>query len=323
MIGDNLSYQLPAEDGNHTHQSSSSDLTLQKPSSDSFACFIRMLGTLSPADRQTLALTLFSPLSSPETKLDPHLSKKFTIQTLEPYDRLEEWLTSFKKRNEFFNFTKTRELEDYADIKQFHRVQHLDYAAPPLTSYKNANIHKFDQDMAKVQTHLSHLTRPIDSTVHAVLASNPMDIEDPVLINIIETFDIIRYNLAFIATEITRLRKITRHQDKIIIPPDGPNDKTPLITHSFQQASGHIGRVRGHGRGRGRFNNMGNRKWQHNNNNYAVNPIENSGNSNNGSQDCNSDTSSSNYNIDSGSNGHYSQRSSTTRGRGRGRGGRQ
>ncbi|KAF9274119.1 hypothetical protein BGZ88_003257, partial [Linnemannia elongata] len=53
---------------------------------------------------------------------------------LEPYDRLEEWLSSPKHLNEFFDLTKSCELEDYADVKQFHRVQHLDYAAPPLTS---------------------------------------------------------------------------------------------------------------------------------------------------------------------------------------------
>ncbi|KAF9322969.1 hypothetical protein BGZ91_003915, partial [Linnemannia elongata] len=36
-----------------------------------------------------------------------------------PYDRLEEWLFSSKQRNEFFNLTKSRELEDYADVKRF------------------------------------------------------------------------------------------------------------------------------------------------------------------------------------------------------------
>ncbi|KAF8947278.1 hypothetical protein BGZ47_009666, partial [Haplosporangium gracile] len=260
MINDNPSHQLPTENGNPIHQSSSDNLTHQQPSSDNFAYFIRMLGTLSPADRQTLASALSPPSSSLDTDFDPYLSTKPVVQTLEPYDRLEEWLTSFKQRNEFFNFTKTRELEDYADVKQFHRVQHLDYAAPPLTSSKDVNVHKNvfkrDQDMATIQARLAHLTRPIDATVHAILASNPMDIEDPVLINIIETFDILRYNLAFIATEITHLRKDALYRDKKIIPPADPNDKTPLITHqqfidqekfthSLRKASGQIGRGRG------------------------------------------------------------------------------
>ncbi|OAQ22703.1 hypothetical protein K457DRAFT_25792 [Linnemannia elongata AG-77] len=181
-------------------ESSSDNLTHQQPSSDNLAQFIRMLGNLSPADRQTLASALSSSLS-PETDSDPLHSTKPAVKTLEPYDRLEEWLLSFKRRGEFFNHTKTHELEDYAD------------------------------DMATIQARLGHLTRPIDATVHAILASNPMDIEDPVLINTIEAFDILRYNLAFITTEITHLRKEAMYRDKKIISPAAPNDKTPLITH--------------------------------------------------------------------------------------------
>ncbi|KAF9299714.1 hypothetical protein BGZ91_009974, partial [Linnemannia elongata] len=175
--------------------------------------------------------------------------------TLEPYNRLEEWPPSFKKRDEFFNHTKTHELEDYAD------------------------------DMAIIQTRLAHLTRPIDATVHAILASHPMDIEDPVLINTIETFDILRYNLVFIAAEITHLRKEALYRDKKIIPPADPNDKTSLITHqqfidqkkfthSLRKASGQVGR------GRGGFNSLGNRNGQQNNNfdNSLENSENNSGN---------------------------------------------
>ncbi|KAG0362440.1 hypothetical protein BGX24_005108 [Mortierella sp. AD032] len=239
-----------------------------------------MLGTLSPADRQTLASALFPSSSSTDTDSDPYLSTKPTVQTLEPYDRLEEWLTSFKQRNEFLNFTKTRELEDYADVKQFHRVQHLDYAAP-----------------------------------------------------LSPTFDILRYNLAFIATEITHLRKDALYRDRKIIPPADPNDKTPLITHqqfidqekfthSLRKASGQIGR----GRGRGGFNNMGNRNGQQTNN-YFDNSLESSGKKNNvdiTSQGSNSDTiTSSNNSNNSDNNGNHFQQSSTTRGRGRGRGSRQ
>lgn len=338
MINDNPAYQSSTENGNPIHQSSSDNLTHQQPSSDNLAQFIRMLGNLSPADRQALASALSSSPSS-ETVSDPYLSTKPAVKTLEPYDRLEEWLPSFKQRDEFFNHTKTRELEDYADVKQFHRVQHLDYAAPPLTSSRDVNVHKNvykrDQDMATIQARLAHLTRPIDATVHAILASNPMYIEDPVLINTIETFDILRYNLAFIATEITHLRKEALYRDKKVIPPADPNDKTPPVTHqqfidqekfthSLRKASGHVGRGRGRGRGRGGFNNLGNRNGQQNNN--FDNSLENSGNNsgNNGSQSSNSDTStSSNNNNNSGNNGNHFQQSSTTRGRGRGRGGRQ
>ncbi|KAK5822925.1 hypothetical protein F5H01DRAFT_318883 [Linnemannia elongata] len=176
MINDNSPYQSSTENGNPIHQSSSDNLTHQQPSSDNLAQFIRMLGNLSPADRQTLASELSSS-PSPETDSDPFLSTKPAVKTLEPYNRLEEWLPSFKKRDEFFNHTKTHELEDYAD------------------------------DMAIIRARLAHLNRPIDATVHAILASHPMDIEDPVLINTIETVDILRYNLVFIATEITHLRK--------------------------------------------------------------------------------------------------------------------
>ncbi|KAG0284854.1 hypothetical protein BGZ98_005776 [Dissophora globulifera] len=113
-----------------------------QPSSDNFAQFIRMLGNLSPTERQTLASVISPSTPSSETLPDPHLSTKPAVQTLEPYDRLEEWLTSFKQRDEFFNFPKNRELEDFADVKQFHRVQHLDYTAPLLTSSKDVNVHK-------------------------------------------------------------------------------------------------------------------------------------------------------------------------------------
>ncbi|KAG0067808.1 hypothetical protein BGZ90_000831, partial [Linnemannia elongata] len=335
MINDNSPYQSSTENGNPIHQSSSDNLTHQQPLSDNFAQFIRMIGNLSPADRQALASALSPSPPSPETDLDPYLSTKPVVKTLEPYDRLEEWLPSFKQRNEFFNLTKTRELEDYADVKQFHRVQYLDYTAPPLTNSRDVNVHKNvykrDQDLATIQTRLAHLTRPIDATVHAILASHPMDIEDPVLINIIKTFDILRYNLAFIATEITHLRKEALYRDKKIIPPADPNDKAPLITHqqfidqeklshSLRKASGQTGR--GRGRGRGGFNHMGNRNGQQNNKNYFDNSLENSGNKNVRitSQVSESDTStSSNNNNNPGSNGNHFQQSSTTRGRDRGR----
>ncbi|KAF9078880.1 hypothetical protein BGX23_006001, partial [Mortierella sp. AD031] len=137
MINDTI--PSPSEDGNPIHQPSSDNLTHQQPSSDNFTQFIRMLVSLSPTERQTLASVISPSSPSSETPPDPYLSTKPTVQTLEPYDRLEEWLTSFKQRNEFFNLTKTRELEDYTDVKQFHRVQHLDYAAPPLTSSKDVN----------------------------------------------------------------------------------------------------------------------------------------------------------------------------------------
>jgi hypothetical protein len=209
MINDTI--PSSSENGNPIHQSSSDNLTHQQPSSDNFAQFIRMLGSLSPTERQTLASVISPPSPPSETCSDPYLSTKPAVQTLEPYDRLEEWLIGFKQRDEFFNFPKKRELEDYADVKQFHRVQHLDYTAPPLTSSKDVNVHKNvykrDQDMATIQARLANLTRPIDATVHAILASNPMDIDDPILANVMETFDILRLNLAFIATDITRLRK--------------------------------------------------------------------------------------------------------------------
>ncbi|OAQ35915.1 hypothetical protein K457DRAFT_132555 [Linnemannia elongata AG-77] len=337
MINDNSPYQSSTENGNPIHQSSSDNLTHQQPLGDNFAQFIRMIGNLSPADRQALASALSPSPPSPETDLDPYLSTKPVVKTLEPYDRLEEWLPSFKQRNEFFNLTKTRELEDYADVKKFHRVQHLDYAAPPLTNSRDVNVHKSvykrDQDLATIQTRLAHLTRPIDATVHAILAAHPMDFEDPILINIVKTFDILRYNLAFIATEITHLRKEGLYRDKKIIPPADPNDKAPLITHqqfidqeklthSLRKASGQTGRGRGRGRGRGGFNHMGNRNGQQNNKNYIDNSLENSGNNNVSitSQVSESDTStSSNNNNNPDNNGNHFQQSSTTRGRDRGR----
>ncbi|KAF9563064.1 hypothetical protein EC968_005002 [Mortierella alpina] len=333
MINDTPSHQLPTENGNPIHQSSSDNLTHQQPSSDNLthqqpsgnnvANFIRMLGALTPADRQTLAAALSPSSSSLDTDTDPYLSTKPAVQTLKPYDRLEEWLTSFKQRNDFFNFTKTRELDDYADVKQFHRVQHLDYTAPPLISSKDVSIHKSvlmrDRDMATIQTRLAQLTRPIDATVHAILASNPENVEDPVLINIIETFDILRYNLAFIATEITHLRRDALYRDKKIIPPADPNDKTPLITHqqfidqekfthSLRKASGQIGR--GRGRGRGGFN-MGNHNRRQNSN--SDNSREHSGNrsgANNGAQTSSSDSSAShNSDINSSDGNHFQQSS--------------
>ncbi|KAF9117148.1 hypothetical protein BGW39_002455, partial [Mortierella sp. 14UC] len=87
-----------------------------------------------------------------------------------------------------------------------------------------------------------------------------MDIEDPILLNTIETFDILCYNFAFIATEITTIRKEFLYRDKKIIPPTDPNDKAPLVAHqqfieqkkfttSLREASGQFGRGRGHSRG--------------------------------------------------------------------------
>jgi hypothetical protein len=224
-----------SENGNPIHQSSSDNFTHQQPQSDNLAQFIHLLRSLSPADRQALASVISPSSPSSESSSDPYLSTKPTVQTLEPYERLEEWLTGFKQRDEFFTFPKKHELEDYADVKQFHRVQHLEYTAPPLTSSKDVNVHqsvyKRDQDMATIQARLANLTRPIDATVHAILASNPIDVDDPTLVNVIETLDIIRLNLAFIATDITRLRKDALYRDKKIVPPADPNDKTPLITH--------------------------------------------------------------------------------------------
>lgn len=162
-----------------------------------------------------------------------------------------------------------------------------------------------------------------------------MDIKDPVLINTIETFDILHYNLTFITTEITHLCKEALYRDKKIIPLADPNDKTPLITHqqfinqekfthSLCKASGQIRRGHGQGHGCGGYNNMGNHNRQQNNN--FDNSLENSGNnnSNNGSQSSNSDTStSSNNNNNSGNNGNHFQQSSTMRGWGQGHGGQQ
>lgn len=337
MINDNPFPQSTSENGNPIHQSSSDNLTHQQPSSDNFAQFIHMLGNLSPADRQTLASALSPSFDSSEADPDPYLSSKPVVKTLEPYERLEEWLTSFKQRDQFFNFPKSRDLEDYADVKQFHRVQHLDYTAPPLTSSKDVNVHKNvykrDQDMATIQARLANLTRPIDATVHAILASNPMDVDDPTLINVIETFDILRFNLAFIATEITQLRKEALYREKRIIPPADLNDKVPLVTHqqfidqekfthSLRKASGQSGR--GRGRGRGRFNNTGNRYGQQTNNggNFNDNASNKTNAGNNGLQSSNPDNSNSNNNNHS-SNGNHFQQSSTTRGRGRGRGSHQ
>ncbi|KAK5801583.1 hypothetical protein F5H01DRAFT_372116 [Linnemannia elongata] len=234
------------QNGNPIHQSSSDNLTHQQPSSGNLAQFIRMLGNLSPADRQTLASALSSS-PSPETDSDPYLSTKPAVKTLEPYDRLEEWLPSFKQRDEFFNHTKTRELEDYADVKQFHRVQHLEYAAPPLTSSRNVNVHKNvykrDQGMAIIQARLTHLTRPIDAKrdKKIIPQADPND-KTPLI----------------------------THQQFI---------DQGKFTHSLRKASGHVRRGRGRGRGRGGFNNLGNRNGQQNNN--FDNSLENSGNNGN------------------------------------------
>lgn len=336
----NATTSSSSENGNPIHQSSGDNFTHQQPSNDNLAQFINLLGTLSPTDRQALASVISPSPSSPESFHDPYLSTKPTVQTLEPYERLEEWLTGFKQRDEFFTFPKKRELEDYADVKQFHRVQHLEYTAPPLTSSKDVNVHqnvyKRDQDLATIQARLANLTRPIDATVHAILASNPTDIDDPVLVNVIETFDIIRLNLAFIATDITRLRKDALYRDKKIVPPADPNDKAPLITHqqfidqekftfSLRKASGQSGR--GRGRGRGRIGYTGNRGGQQRNNN-AGNSYDNAGNRDNGhgaSQGSNADSSNgnNNNNNNANNNGNHFQQSSTTRGRGRGRGNQQ
>ncbi|OAQ35920.1 hypothetical protein K457DRAFT_13155 [Linnemannia elongata AG-77] len=89
MINDNPAYPSSTENGNPIHQSSSDNLTHQQPSSDNLAQFIRMIGNLSPADRQALASALSSS-PSPETDSDPFLSTKPAVKTLEPYNRLEE-----------------------------------------------------------------------------------------------------------------------------------------------------------------------------------------------------------------------------------------
>ncbi|KAF9913932.1 hypothetical protein FBU30_002948, partial [Linnemannia zychae] len=148
------------------------------------------------------------------------------------------------------------------------------------------------------------------------------------------TLDILRYNLAFIATDITRLRKDALYRHKKIIPPADPNDKTPLITHqqfidqekftfALRKASGQSGRGRGRGRGRGGFNNTGNRNGQQGSNNTGnFNDQANSKNSaNGGSTGSNTDNSSNSNN--SSNNGNHFQQTSTTRGRGRGRGSQQ
>src|SRR5690348_5893178 len=259
-----------------------------------------------------------------------------------PWSRMIDWRNGSPVSNGVTNSSATPRLANWKTTptsSSFTEFSSLIMLPPPLTSSRDVNVHKNvykrDQDLATIQARLAHLTRPIDATVHAILASNPMDIEDPVLINTIETFDILRHNLAFIATEITHLRQEALYRDKKVIPPADPNDKTPLVTHqqfidqekfthSLRKASGYVGRGRGRGRGRGGFNNLGNRNGQQNNN--FDNSLENSGNNNanNGSQSSNSDTSTnSNNNNNSGNNGNHFQQSSTTRGRGRGRGGRQ
>ncbi|KAF9914529.1 hypothetical protein FBU30_002515 [Linnemannia zychae] len=158
-----------------------------------------------------------------------------------------------------------------------------------------------------------------------------MEIEDPTLINVIETLDILRYNLAFIATEITRLCKDALYRDKKIIPPVDPNDKTPLITHqqfidqekftfSLRKASGQVGRGRGCGRGRGTYNNMGNRNSQQNSSTTGSNHQAANRNEGSGSQNPNTDNPSNNSGNNSSNSGNHFQQSSTPRGRGRGRG---
>ncbi|KAF9914137.1 hypothetical protein FBU30_002777, partial [Linnemannia zychae] len=92
---------------------------------------------LSPSERQTLASNFSPSPPSSKTTVDPHLSSKPTVQTIEPYKRLEQWLIIFKQYNKFFNFPKTHELKDYANIEQYHHVQHLEYIAPPLISTKD------------------------------------------------------------------------------------------------------------------------------------------------------------------------------------------
>ncbi|KAF9407251.1 hypothetical protein BGZ94_002777 [Podila epigama] len=246
MINDSTSHPPPSENSNSIHES---------PWGNNFASFIQMLGSLSPEERQTLSAALSIPSSSGKLS-DPYLSTKPVAQTLKPYARMEEWLTSFKRRDEFFNLNKTCELEDYMDVKQFHRVQHIDYTALPLFGSKDVKIHKnvfrSDQDLATLQTRLAHLTRPIDTAVHAILASNPMEIEDPTLI------------------KITQLRKEALYGEMEIIPPPNPNDRAPLITQqqfieqerltcALRKASGQIKGRRGRGCGRGGFSNTGNR----------------------------------------------------------------
>jgi hypothetical protein len=152
MVNDNTSSS--SENGDPIHQPSSYNF-IHQPSSDNLANFIHSLNNLSPSQRQQLASIISPPSVSPETDHDPYLIPKPTVQTLVPYPRLEEWLTSFKQRDEFFEFPKDRELEDYADVKTFYCIKHLDYTAPSLIASKDVNVHKNvykrDQDLATIQ----------------------------------------------------------------------------------------------------------------------------------------------------------------------------
>ncbi|KAF9917585.1 hypothetical protein FBU30_000679 [Linnemannia zychae] len=121
MINDKTSSSL--ENGNPIYQSSSDNLTHQ-PSNDNFAQFIHMLSNLSPSERQTLASVISPSPPSSKTTIDSHLSSKPT-------------------HNKFFNFPNTHELEDYANIKQYHHVQHLKYTAPSLISTKDVEANKY------------------------------------------------------------------------------------------------------------------------------------------------------------------------------------
>ncbi|KAF9583479.1 hypothetical protein BGW38_009373 [Lunasporangiospora selenospora] len=315
MINDDNASE-PSQSGNPSHQSSSGNPIQFTPE-----VIQALVAALAPALQQ---VNTTSPVSVME---DPHLTTNPTVPILEPYEKLEKYLPTFAHRQDVHAHPKWDEDDGYTDIKHFPRVRGVEYTAPVLPSNLNTSKHlqKRDQELATLQTKLANLTRPIDATVHAILSSTAADPEDPITSNILETMDILRYNLAALSTEIGQIRTQAICRDKNVIPPTDPNGKTPIFTHqdfidqqkftkALKKATGQGDRSSYRGRNRGSNRNYG----------YG-----NQGNRSNEGNTSNTDTTgqrnnhpvSESYQYPSSDSSRQSfHQASTPRGRGRGRG---
>lgn len=193
---------------------------------------------------------------------DPNIVETQRPSTLHPYEHLEHYLPSVTERKDFFKLVVPTEDEEYYDLRTYSKTSDQEYTAPPLppTLHFSEELKRRDREWASVANMAAQITRPIDTTAHALLkTTNP---DDPSVANVLRSLDTVRHHLAVLGSAINRIRQNALFREKHVIPPSTPNQEYLLDTSKFleqakltkavRSADNPRARSRGRGRGRGR-----------------------------------------------------------------------
>ncbi|KAF9343170.1 hypothetical protein BGX26_006141, partial [Mortierella sp. AD094] len=159
---------------------------------------------------------------------DPNLVEAPRLHNFYPPEGFDEILPSIALAPKFFQGDRSKEDNEYYDLKHFAKTSTQPYTCPTLpTVCLSEQVKRRDREWSTIANHLAQITRLIDATAYAL--SKLPNAQDLTILNTIHSLDVIRYQLSVACHTIDFYRKADVCRSKNLLTPNNPNNQQQYL----------------------------------------------------------------------------------------------